>query len=118
MQTHPAKTASPLPDRYRGLEQRYHISFNVARAAVKGHLGRVPAVSIRRVLRRLFACRLVSTTNGVIIAVFPGVLLESGCGWKCAGPRPVGTRVLCPLEYSIERLTCAVASRLDAVMVG
>jgi hypothetical protein len=23
-----------------------------------------------------------------------------------------------PLEYSIERLTCAVASRLDAVMVG
>ncbi len=41
-----------------------------------------------------------------------------------AGPREVdaryfrGTWQVVPLEYSIERLTCAVASRLDAVMVG
>jgi hypothetical protein len=31
---------------------------------------------------------------------------------RLADPDPV------PLEYSIERLTCAVVSRLDAVMVG
>jgi hypothetical protein len=37
------------------------------------------------------------------------------------GVREVARRVPCnpvPPEYSIERLTCAIASRIDAVMVG
>jgi hypothetical protein len=41
--------------------------------------------------------------------------------WLSADGKPPRVRVVIdvvPLEYSIEWLTCAVASRLDAVMVG
>ena len=47
--------------------------------------------------------------RGDIEALARQMGMDLGTSWS-GGP--------VPLEYSIERLTCAVASRLDAVMVG